>query len=89
MMSTNDCENYGQNSHVRISILDNDFCMIMDQNENDEVSKYKKFDKLYPNQHDVSAVYGLFKCQENIERSKFKVTPRIHWFSKVLLYLKN
>ena len=30
----------------------------------------------------------LYK-NNDIEMSKFKVTPRIHWFSKVLLYLIN
>ena len=30
----------------------------------------------------------LYKMND-IERSKFKVTPRIHWFSKLLLYLIN
>ena len=33
--------------YVRISFLDNDFCMIMKQNENDEVSKCQKCDELY------------------------------------------
>ena len=30
----------------------------------------------------------LYKI-DDLERLKFKVTPRIHWFSKVRLYLKN
>ena len=30
----------------------------------------------------------LYK-NSDLERSKFKVTPRIHWFSQVLLYLIN
>ena len=30
-----------------------------------------------------------FKTFNTIERSRFKVTPRIHCFSKVLLYLTN
>ena len=54
----------GQNRYVRISILDSDFCIRIKQNENDEVYKYKKCDKFYPNKHDVSPVYGSIKCQE-------------------------
>ena len=49
MKIINERENDGQNVYVRISILDNDFCMIMKQNENDEVSKYQKFNKFHPN----------------------------------------
>ena len=44
-------DNYGQNRYVRISILDNDVCMIMKYNENDEVSKCSKCSNFYPNQH--------------------------------------
>ena len=39
MKNINEGENDGQNRYVRISILDW-FCMILKQNENDEVSKY-------------------------------------------------
>ena len=38
----NERENDSQNRYVRISILDNDVCMIMKQYENDEVSKCQK-----------------------------------------------
>ena len=41
MKNMNECENDSQNRYVRISILDNDVCMIMKQNENDEVSNVK------------------------------------------------
>ena len=63
----NEGENDGQKRCIRISILNNDFCLIMKQNKNDLVSKYYKYDELYPNQQDVSPVYGFFKCQEKIE----------------------
>ena len=63
-MNINERENDSQNGYVRISILDNDVCMIMKQNENDEVSKCQKWNKYYPSQHDVSPAYGFFKCQE-------------------------
>ena len=39
MMNINERENDSQNRYVRISILDNDVCMIMKQYENYEVSK--------------------------------------------------
>ena len=42
MNSINERENDGRNRYVTMSILDNDFGMIMKQNENDEVSKYQK-----------------------------------------------
>ena len=42
MKNINERENDGQNRYVRISILDNDVCMKMKQNENDEVSKCQK-----------------------------------------------
>ena len=61
MKNINERENDGQNRYVRISILDKDVCMIMKQNENDEVSKCQKCNKFYPNQHDVSPVYVFFK----------------------------
>ena len=35
--------------------------MTMKQNENDELSKYQKCNKFYPNQHDVSPVNGFFQ----------------------------
>ena len=63
MKSINECENDGQTRYVRISFLDNDICMTMKQNENDEVFKYIKCDKLYPNEHDVSPVNGFCKYQ--------------------------
>ena len=72
MTITNERENDGQNRYIRISILDNDFCMIMKQNENDEVSKYQKCDKLYPNQHNFSPVNGFF--YGNRSKVKVKVT---------------
>ena len=51
MMNINERENDSQNRNVRISILDNDVCMIMKQYEN-EVSKCQKLNKYYPSQHD-------------------------------------
>ena len=42
MMNINERGNDGQNRYVRISILDNDVCMIMKQYENDEVFKCQK-----------------------------------------------
>ena len=42
MKNINERENDGQNRYVRISILDNDVCMIMKQSENDEASKCQK-----------------------------------------------
>ena len=46
-MNINERENDNQNRYVRASILDNDVCMIMKQYENDEVSKYQKWNKYY------------------------------------------
>ena len=67
MKSINERENDGQNRYVRILILDNDFCMIMKQKESDEVSKYHKCDKFYPNQHDVSfASVWLFQVPREV-----------------------
>ena len=48
--------------------------MIMKQNENVEVSKCQKWNKYYPSQHDVSPVYGFFKCQEKSVNSYLVTT---------------
>ena len=74
MKNINERENDGQNRYVRISILDNDVCMILKQNENDEVSKRQKCNKFYPSQHDVAPVYGFFKCQEKSVNSYLVTT---------------
>ena len=42
--------------------------------------------KLLPDTHDHTLTLSKIN---DIERLRFKVTPRIHWFSKMLLYLKN
>ena len=74
MININERENDSQNRYVRISILDNDVFMIMKQYENDEVSKCQKWNKSYPSQHDVSPVYGFFKCQEKSVNSYWVTT---------------
>ena len=45
-------------------ILDNDFCVIMKQNDNDEFSKYQKCDKSTQVSTTFRQCMTFFKCQE-------------------------
>ena len=40
---------------------------------------------LLPDTYDNTLTFKI----NYLEMSRFKTTPRVHWFSKVLLYLKN
>ena len=66
MMNINEGENDGQNRYVRISILDNDVCMIMKQFENDEVSKCQKMKYILPKAARRFASVWLFQVPREV-----------------------
>ena len=58
-MNINERENDSQNRYIRISILDNDVCMMMKQYENPSIQNVKNEINTTQSQHDVSPLESL------------------------------